>query len=484
MTLPENIAFVDVETTGMRFLRDRIIEIGILRIEKNKLIDTYTTLINPGLRIPPEILAFTGISPSDLDKAPTFQQVADDIAQLLSGCTFAAHNVQFDYSFVRNEFKRLERHFQARYFCTVKLSRSLFPRFKSHNLDSIIERFSIPCPRRHRALDDATVLWKFYQHVQKSLPKKTVLKSFEKVTKQPSLPTNLETNVQAIPESPGVYIFYASDNTPLYVGKSKNIRQRVFSHFSSSERFILKMQTSVARIETIKTAGEVGALLKESQLIKTLQPLYNRTLRNRKKLVVLSQTQDKNGYYSVAIEATDAISKSDTAIILSVCKTAREAKRILANLAEEYGLCEKLLSLEHTTTSCFAYRLEKCIGACVGQERPISYNMRFIQAFAKTRIRRWPFKNPILIEEVHPLNNTRDFFVVDNWCLVATGSIDENGFYSGKSYELTFDKDYYQVFLKTLLYKRHTLRITQLTDRYSLDSVLSQFCQNSLATFS
>src|SRR5438445_552997 len=153
--LPAKIAFVDIETTGARSFYDRIIEIGILRVENNELVRTFHSLLNPQAYVPKEIELLTGIRAEDVETAPTFRQVKDQILEALEDCIFVAHNVRFDYGFLRNEFKREEISFSAKHFCTVRLSRLLYPRYKKHNLDSLIERLQIPCENRHRALDDA-----------------------------------------------------------------------------------------------------------------------------------------------------------------------------------------------------------------------------------------------------------------------------------------------------------------------------------------
>src|SRR5947209_4735474 len=101
--LPQKLAFVDIETTGASSTRDRIIEIGILRVENNQVVKTFQTLINPNQYLPPEIVNLTGITSADLENAPTFRQVKDEISEMLKDCIFVAHNVRFDYSFIKNE---------------------------------------------------------------------------------------------------------------------------------------------------------------------------------------------------------------------------------------------------------------------------------------------------------------------------------------------------------------------------------------------
>ena len=132
--LPTKLAFIDVETTGTRASYDRIIEIGILRIEDNKLVKTFKSLINPQSYLPKEITMLTGITQQDIENAPTFRSIKDEIFETLKDCTFVAHNVRFDYAFLKHEFLREHITYSSKHFCTVRLSRILFPQWQRHNL--------------------------------------------------------------------------------------------------------------------------------------------------------------------------------------------------------------------------------------------------------------------------------------------------------------------------------------------------------------
>src|SRR3990167_75912 len=139
------LTIVDIETTGSRVTYDRVIEIGILRVEEGKVVKKYQTLINPQMYISPFISQFTGISQHELETAPTFEEVKEDIFSLFEDSFFVAHNVRFDYGFIKNEFKRYGISFSNKHFCSARLSRLLFPHHRHHNLDSIIERFGLEC---------------------------------------------------------------------------------------------------------------------------------------------------------------------------------------------------------------------------------------------------------------------------------------------------------------------------------------------------
>ena len=417
--LPSKLAFVDIETTGTRSTWDRVIEIGIVKTDNGELIDTYSTLINPQASIPPEIEQMTGIRSQDLESAPTFREVAGDILMHLRDYTFVAHNVRFDYGFLKAEFARLGASFSPRHFCTVRLSRTLFPRHKRHNLDSIIERFEIKCENRHRALGDALAIQTFYDLAKKQVSPEIFEAALGLVLKKPYLPVKLNHNIlDKLPETPGVYIFYGkseyqnsksetnsndqksktkivsnfdirasnlNESIPLYIGKSVNIRDRVLSHFAGDIHSPLEMKIAqqVESLEAIETAGELGALLLESHLIKTKLPIYNKMLRTKQELIALRSYTDSDGYLCVSLNPVTQVKPDELDSYIGFFRSRRQARDYLANLAKENSLCEKLLELEKTTTSCFGYRLERCKGACVKKELPLAYNMRFIGAFSK-----------------------------------------------------------------------------------------------------
>jgi DNA polymerase-3 subunit epsilon len=157
------LAFVDVETNGGMGKQGRVIEVGIVRVEHSREVGRLSTLIDPGDRVPPWITRLTGITSEELESAPTFRQQADNISALLDGAIVIAHNVTFDYSMLKAEFLRLGETFAPSSLCTARLSRTLFPGFRKHSLDALIERHQLPVANRHRALDDAVLIWQFYQ---------------------------------------------------------------------------------------------------------------------------------------------------------------------------------------------------------------------------------------------------------------------------------------------------------------------------------
>ncbi len=283
-----SLAFVDLETTGTSAAGSRITEVAVVRVDADPRgrapprVEAWSTLVNPGVPISPEIQRLTGITDAMVRGAPRFDAIADEVAARTADAVFVAHNAAFDYGFLRQAFARLDRAFSARVLCTVRLSRRLFPGAARHNLDSVIARHALPVTGRHRALGDARVLWAFVQALYRDLPAAAIEEAAARVLNAPILPPQLGPDaLDAVPEAPGVYLFHGAGPPPLYVGSSRNLRQRVGAHFSPDRRAArdLRLAGAVRRIEFEQTAGEIGALLRAAALVKALAPAHNRARR-------------------------------------------------------------------------------------------------------------------------------------------------------------------------------------------------------------
>lgn len=445
-------AIVDTETTGMSAARGQIIEIGILRVENGEVVKKFQSLINPGRLLSHTIVGITGITDAQLERAPYFEDVAEEIFDLLDGAVLVAHNARFDYSFIKAEFARLERKYTAKTLCTVKLSRAAFPTQRAHNLDAVIEAHGLTCMSRHRAYDDAEVLWQFFTAAEKSLGEEAFTQHINRALKRHTLPSQLDPKVvAAIPNRPGVYIFYNEEGDVLYVGKSITLRTRVLSHFSGDTESAkeLAMCQETADIEYRETNGELSALFLESKLIKELSPVYNRALRRVKELAVISKLQNEAGYATLAVEYTGEIEEGDLSNVLAVCRSAKQAKAFLQKTAKEHQLCGKLLGLEKGGGACFGSQIEICRGACVGKEDPSLYNKRFDAAFSRYKIKSWPFGGPVMVkDETEDGDGTA--YVIDNWCLEEIIDYTSES-HSRQKVSAMFDLDSYKIFSRYLL---------------------------------
>ena len=239
----------------------------------------------------------------------------------------------------------------------------------------------------------------------------------------------------SFPETPGVYLFYGAEDFLLYVGKSKSLRSRIRAHFATREE--RKLCRRVKRIEVRETAGELGALLLESRLIKELRPLHNVASKRRRRIILAKRAPKPGGYTGVILEAVDRIDSRDTSNILGLFKHTTQAKEFLAVIARLHRLCPKLLHLEQARSYCFAHHLGRCDGACMGEEDPKSYNQRVELAFEERRVKAWPYEGRVVIEEQCESNGLREKFVIDNWCLVG-GSADEEHRFDYDSYKILY----------------------------------------------
>ncbi|HWH16445.1 MAG TPA: exonuclease domain-containing protein [Candidatus Paceibacterota bacterium] len=446
--------FVDVETTGTSARYGQVIEVGMVRVEDGAVTDTYTTLIRPARPLPPVITHITGITDDDLKEAPLFEEVSGRIESLLAGAVFVAHNASFDYSFLKTEFSRLGVRFNAKTLCTVKLSRALYPQEERHNLDALIARHGLAMENRHRAFDDAYALVAFLRAASQDHAPETVAKSIARILGSHTLPATLSPGiVNALPHAPGVYLFYGPEDEVLYIGKSVDIKTRVLSHFSEDRRTGREraLCEAVTHIEYEETSGELSALLRESQLIKELAPLYNRKLRKARRLAVIESATDDRGYRTASSAYREEIADSDLGAIEAVFRTATQGKTLLRTLVKEYELCPRLLGIEQGSGSCFSHQLGRCRGACVGKEDQASYNERFAEAFKERRIRAWPFPGAMLLPE-DPAADEGTAYVIDRWKILKVLSYTQDG-YDEEPVDADFDYDSYRILAKHLLRK-------------------------------
>jgi DNA polymerase-3 subunit epsilon len=418
------IACVDLETTGGMAVHHRITEVGIVLLEDGVVVEQWSSLVNPGVRIPPSIEAFTGISNEMVADAPPFGDLRAEIRRRLDGRLFVAHNARFDYGFVRNEFRRLGEKFAAPVLCTVKLSRLLFREHARHNLDALIERYGLECLQRHRALGDAAVLPPLLAAFEQTAGRERLEEAAAAVLGESRLPPHLPPDLaDDLPEGPGVYLFRGEGGALLYVGKSRNLRSRVLEHFASEHRSgkEAKLTRQVRSVEWIETGGELGALLLESRLVKELGPSANRRLRRSAALQGV-RLEPVAGGLEVRIEPLEAPVPGDESEVYGPFRTERDARRALEGKAREAGLCLKAMGLERGEGSCFALQLGRCRGACIGKEPRALHDARLRLALVSLRMKPWPFPGAIGIRERDVAGEGSVLHVIDRWRHLGTAA--------------------------------------------------------------
>ena len=429
---------------------DRITEVGIVTVENGTVVEEWSTLVNPQCSIPIEIQSLTGITNAMVRDAPSFDEIADQVRARLANATFVAHNARFDYGFIKNEFRRRGESFTADVLCTVRLSRRLYPEYNRHGLDQLRDRHLLSMDGRHRALGDARAAWQFMQVAIREHTQPVVDAAIKALLKMPSLPPQLAPGVlDNLPEGPGVYVFYGVNDLPIYVGKSINLRDRIRSHFSSDYRSAndMRLSTEIMRIDVEQTAGELGALLREIELIKTRMPLRNHRLRRNLESVFVKLTAlDALPQY---VGVTD-VDLSDTSGLYGPFSSKTKAKAAINEAAGEYGLCWHVITGKPTAGPCFGRQVRKCRGHCVGEESLMQHNLRLLEAIAEQRLPDWPFAGPVAFREVHPDGELEQVHVFDRWCLVGSARAEHELTELVSARPQAFDTGVYRLLLKRL----------------------------------
>jgi DNA polymerase-3 subunit epsilon len=367
-------AIVDIETTGGSSRIEKITEIAIFQHDGEKITGEFVTLVNPERNIPYFITNLTGITNEMVENAPRFFEVAKAIIELTEGRTLVAHNAKFDYSFIRQEFKSLGYNYRRSLLDTVTLGRKLIPGHRSYSLGNICKDLGIMINGRHRAAGDALATVRLFELLLEKDKEITGRYSgLMKNTRLSKLNPNLDVEkVDSIPEEPGVYYFYNEKGDLIYIGKSRNLQQRIRTHLSNNTtNRAMEMRDFIADIDWEVTGSELIALLMESSEIKKNKPVYNRAQRRTGFQWGIFSFADSNGYINFNYGKLD---RDDNPV--SVFTGKERAKSMLVSLVEKYELCQKLTGLYETNGPCFHYHVGVCRGACCGKEPPDSYNER------------------------------------------------------------------------------------------------------------
>lgn len=471
------ICFVDVETTGASPRRERVTEVGVVTVDvdgDDVRVDEWSTLVNPGVPIPPDIQWLTGISNEMVRAAPPFGDVAQQLFDRLADGVFVAHNVRFDYGFLKAEFARAGVAWRAPTLCTMRLSRLLYPDRAPHSLDAIVERFGLDGEQRHRALGDARVLWRLLQALYRRHPRGELEAAIGALLARPSTPAHLPPDaLDGLPPAPGVYRFYGLNAHPIYIGKAVDLRERVGAHFSAdyANATDARLSQEVRRIEWEETAGETGALLRESELIKTGLPAHNIALRRRANQVLVQLDADARPRCIAAADVpVDRLHEC-----FGPFGSRAAVRRMFVELAAEHGLCLKTLGFERAPRGarnrvqvdadllgpppprpCFNYQIHRCRGACVGAEPAAAHAERVRALLEAWRIDAWPYRDAtgapeaIALVERNPARYAEDWHVFDAWCWLGTVKTRDAAEALAGSAPRTFDADAYRIARRAL----------------------------------
>ena len=329
-------AIVDIETTGGYAAANDITEIAIVLHDGQGVTEVYQTLIKPSVPIPYFIQSLTGIHPLMLEDAPGFGEVAGQIHEMLQGRIFVAHNVNFDYSFVKHHLAASGLELNAQKLCTVRLARKVFPSLPSYSLGNLCRHFNIIIENRHRAGGDATATARLFDHILQNNGLVHIRESLKRTSKEQCLPLHLpREQIDSLPYSPGVYYFHNQKGKVIYVGKARNIRYRVSSHFTHNgagrqRQDFLRNIHSV----TYQTCGtELMAFILENIEIRKLWPEYNRALKNFTPVFGLYLYEDRGGYLRLVLEK-----KKNQLRSLYTFNSLIEGNRLVNQLTEQFAL--------------------------------------------------------------------------------------------------------------------------------------------------
>ncbi|MEN2283896.1 exonuclease domain-containing protein [Algoriphagus sp. SE2] len=364
-------AIVDIETTGGTASNCGITEIAILIHDGEKVIEEFESLINPEQEIPSYITGLTGIDSAMIQNAPTFDELAKKLWELLHERVFVAHSVNFDYGFLRESFKRVNREFKAEKLCTVRLSRKIIPGLSSYSLGRICETREIPIYARHRAMGDARATSILFDQMIKERPD-IISASLKKNSGESFLPPNFSlSKYREIPEKCGVYYMLNDRGKVIYVGKAINIKERFKNHFSGNllPGIKQKLKTEIVDLKWQITGSELMALLFEALEIKRLWPKYNSALKLPKTLWGLFYYEDNSGYSRFQIAKVSKHLKPFESFLSS-----DEAISFLKEGIENFELCPRLCGLRKA--ACKQDEPISCQGKCNSELETKVYNAK------------------------------------------------------------------------------------------------------------
>jgi DNA polymerase III subunit epsilon len=373
-------AIVDIETTGGYAANNAITEVAIVLHDGNRAVKRYETLVRPELSIPRYIQALTGISDEMVADAPYFAEIAPVIYEWLRDAVFVAHNVNFDYSFLKHQLQICGFDLDSRKLCTVRLSRKVFPGVSSYSLGNICQYLGISIPNRHRAGGDADATVMLFERVIQAGGLEHIRGMLKGKNKEQYLPVNLPgEQMERLPQVPGVYYFHDQKGKVIYVGKAKNLRHRVTSHFSNNKpgRQKQEFMRNIWSISFETTGTELMAFLLECIEIKRLWPVYNRSLKRFEPSYGLYVYEDRRGYSRLILEK-----KKRQMVPVYTFSNLEEGRQLLIRLVRESELCPRLCYIQKGEGPCEGMRLNTCHGACEQRETPVSYNRRVGDAVA------------------------------------------------------------------------------------------------------
>ena len=369
-------AVVDIETTGGYAEANGIIEIAVFVTDGTKVVNEFHSLVNPYYTIPRFIESLTGITNEMVEYERDFRTISGQLYEILRDKVFVAHNVNFDYSFVKHHLQKEGFELNCKKICTIRLGRQIIPGLKGYGLAKICKHLGIEIEERHRAKGDAAATVKLFHHLLENDTNGHAETMLKASSKEQFLPPNVSaTEIKKLPSQPGVYYFHNKKGKVIYVGKAKSLKKRVNSHFSNNKPNRQKQEflKKIYHISYQCNATELMAFILESSEIKKLWPEQNRSQKRFEQSYGLYYFEDSNGYLRLCIEKRRKNLKA-----LYTFNLLAEGYSLLRKLVTEFDLCPKLCFLQSPNISCQYLLIKKCKGACEQIETADEYNHRVL----------------------------------------------------------------------------------------------------------
>ncbi len=371
-------AIVDIETTGGHASANGITEVAILVHNGKEITRRFSTLINPQIPIPVYIQALTGINNEMVSTAPYFKDVAEEIFTLLHDKIFVAHNVNFDFSFLRHHLAASGFQLQTKKLCTVRLSRKILPGFSSYSLGKLCNQVGIDLIGRHRAMGDASATACLFSMLLEKDSEEHIAKALNQRSKEQLLPPHLpKEDIDKLPSVPGVYYFHNNKAKVVYVGKAVDIRKRVNSHFANNKPGRQKQDflRDIHHITFTECGTELISFIMEAVEIKRLWPAHNRALKRFEHGYGLYLFEDQNGYLRLAVDRRRKFSKP-----VYTFNVISEGYSLIKHLVSEFNLCPKLCFIQRNNDQCSGIHDQSCYAACEQKESKDAYNQRVLNS--------------------------------------------------------------------------------------------------------
>ncbi|MGK9367670.1 exonuclease domain-containing protein [Melioribacter sp. Ez-97] len=366
----------DFETTGVSARNERVIEIGIVKIRNKKIIDTFSSYINPGRQIPPFITQLTGITDDDVAQAPYFEDVYNDILNFFGDAVLVAHNLKFDYSFLKYECLKTGLEIPENpAICTLQLAKRIYPELPSKALGSLTRHLKIRHKKVHTGLGDAMatakILIKMFDRLTEEHHVESVsdLIRFQRLANAQSyriIKKSLADDYVKIPDTPGIYFFKDKKDEIVYIGKAKSLKKRLSNYFvNNAPRKTKKIVTKADKIDFLGTNSELTALLAEAELIKKHKPAFNKLLKKYSRNYFIRVTS-REDYPVVEVTTKFDFDGNDY--------YGPYPNRDIAGLIKE--IIDKTFKLRECRDKefskkkkCYLYDIKRCTAPCVNDDR-------------------------------------------------------------------------------------------------------------------